>query len=71
MRIPNRNITYSSLRGSKTFLKKIVVGVDRSSSGSRGQFYQVAPGIVVETFNMPGQGDRVLPDVNRVRLSSI
>ncbi|KMT03610.1 hypothetical protein BVRB_8g192830 [Beta vulgaris subsp. vulgaris] len=41
-------------------------GVDRSSSGSRGQFYQVAPGIVVETFNMPGQGDRVLPDVNRI-----
>lgn len=40
--------------------------IDQSSSGNRGQFYQVAPGIVVETFNMPGQGDRVLPDVNRI-----
>ncbi|KAL2929887.1 Ubiquitin-like domain-containing protein CIP73 [Bienertia sinuspersici] len=40
--------------------------VDRSSNGSRGQFYQVAPGIVVETFNMPGQGDRTLPDVSRI-----
>ncbi|XP_021745458.1 uncharacterized protein LOC110711390 isoform X3 [Chenopodium quinoa] len=41
--------------------------VDQSSSGNHGQYYQVAPGIVVETFNMPpGQGDRVLPDVNRI-----
>ncbi|XP_057550937.1 ubiquitin-like domain-containing protein CIP73 isoform X2 [Amaranthus tricolor] len=35
-------------------------------AGNRGQYYQLAPGIVVETFNMPGQGDRVLPDVNRI-----
>ncbi|XP_021860167.1 ubiquitin-like domain-containing protein CIP73 isoform X3 [Spinacia oleracea] len=40
--------------------------VDQSSSGNRGEYYQVAPGIVVETFNMPGQGDRVLPDLNRI-----
>ena len=43
-------------------------GFDRPSNGNHGQFYQVAPGIVVETFNMPGQGDRVLPDISRVRL---
>ena len=45
-----------------------VAGFDRPSNGNHGQFYQVAPGIVVETFNMPGQGDRVLPDISRVRL---
>lgn len=39
--------------------------VDQSSSGNRVHFYQ-APGIVVETFSMPGQGDRGLPDVNRI-----
>ncbi|GAB4828195.1 hypothetical protein Ancab_035112 [Ancistrocladus abbreviatus] len=37
-----------------------------TSSTSRGQYYQVAPGIVVETFNMPGQGDRALPDIGRI-----
>uniref|UniRef100_A0A7C9AFX6 Ubiquitin-like domain-containing protein n=1 Tax=Opuntia streptacantha TaxID=393608 RepID=A0A7C9AFX6_OPUST len=41
-------------------------GFDRPSNGNHGQFYQVAPGIVVETFNMPGQGDRVLPDISRI-----
>lgn len=50
---------------------KYFAAVDQSSSGNRGEYYQVAPGIVVETFNMPGQGDRVLPDLNRVRLCFI
>ncbi|GMH20585.1 hypothetical protein Nepgr_022426 [Nepenthes gracilis] len=36
------------------------------SNTSQGQYYQVAPGIVVETFNMAGQGDRVLPDIGRI-----
>lgn len=39
---------------------------DRPSNGNHGQFYQVAPGIVVETFNLPGQGDRALPDISRI-----
>ncbi|KAK9706266.1 hypothetical protein RND81_07G114200 [Saponaria officinalis] len=39
---------------------------NRSSSSNRGQLFQVAPDILVETFNMPGQGERGLADVSRI-----
>uniref|UniRef100_A0A5B7BLT1 Putative Ubiquitin-like superfamily protein isoform 4 n=1 Tax=Davidia involucrata TaxID=16924 RepID=A0A5B7BLT1_DAVIN len=39
---------------------------DPASSSSRSQRIQVAPGVVVETFNMPDQGDGVHPDINRI-----
>ncbi|KAA8522930.1 hypothetical protein F0562_009353 [Nyssa sinensis] len=39
---------------------------DPASSTSRSQRVQVAPGVVVETFNMPDQGDGAHPDINRI-----
>ncbi|KAM7477214.1 hypothetical protein LguiB_024457 [Lonicera macranthoides] len=33
---------------------------------SHGQRIQVAPGVVVETFDITDQGDGVLPDINRI-----
>ncbi|XP_059635237.1 ubiquitin-like domain-containing protein CIP73 isoform X2 [Cornus florida] len=41
-------------------------GTDPASSTSRNQRIQIAPGIVVETFNMPDQADGVHPDINRI-----
>ncbi|KAL8128808.1 hypothetical protein V2J09_017963 [Rumex salicifolius] len=35
-------------------------------SGGRSEQYQIAPGVVVESFNMQGQGERSLPDVGRI-----
>ncbi|KAL9274107.1 Ubiquitin-like domain-containing protein [Drosera capensis] len=37
-----------------------------SASNNHGQYYQVAPGIVVETLNVPGQGDRAIPNIGRI-----
>ncbi|GAB2210651.1 hypothetical protein Droror1_Dr00015927 [Drosera rotundifolia] len=37
-----------------------------SASNNHGQYYQVAPGIVVETLDVPGQGDRAIPNISRI-----
>ncbi|KAH0970204.1 hypothetical protein GBA52_022360 [Prunus armeniaca] len=40
-------------------------GTDPASSTSRGQ-HQVAPGVVIETFSMPVQGDGFPPEISRI-----
>lgn len=35
-------------------------------SGGRSEYYQIAPGVVVESINMHGQGERSLPDIGRI-----
>uniref|UniRef100_A0A2N9FXD6 Ubiquitin-like domain-containing protein n=1 Tax=Fagus sylvatica TaxID=28930 RepID=A0A2N9FXD6_FAGSY len=39
---------------------------DPASSTSRGHSHQVAPGVVIETFSLPVQGDGVPPEINRI-----
>ncbi|KAM4125527.1 hypothetical protein ACJW30_01G318700 [Castanea mollissima] len=39
---------------------------DPASSTSRGHSTQVAPGVVIETFSLPVQGDGVPPEINRI-----
>ncbi|KAL2338461.1 hypothetical protein Fmac_012907 [Flemingia macrophylla] len=39
---------------------------DPNSSTSHGHSSQVAPGVFIETFNVPVQGDGVLPEINRI-----
>nr|XP_048334815.1 ubiquitin-like domain-containing protein CIP73 isoform X3 [Ziziphus jujuba var. spinosa] len=39
---------------------------DPASSTSRGHSNQVAPGVVIETFSVPVQGDGVPPEINRI-----
>ncbi|KAK2979181.1 hypothetical protein RJ640_027018 [Escallonia rubra] len=42
---------------------------DPASDTSHGQRIQVAPGVVVETFDFPHLGDGIPPDISRVRLT--
>lgn len=41
-----------------------------NSSTGLGHASQVAPGVFIETFNVPVQGDGVAPEINRVYLKS-
>lgn len=49
-------------------LTKSFAATDPASSTSRGHSHQVAPGVVIETFSVPVQGDGVPPEINRVSL---
>lgn len=46
----------------------LFAATDPASSTSRGHSTQVAPGVVIETFSLPVQGDGVPPEINRVSL---
>ncbi|GAB2289142.1 hypothetical protein Dimus_023445 [Dionaea muscipula] len=37
-----------------------------SSSNSQGQYFQVAPGIIIETLSVPGQGDGSISNIGRI-----
>ncbi|KAL9265478.1 Ubiquitin-like domain-containing protein, partial [Drosera capensis] len=37
-----------------------------SASNNHGQYYQAAPGIVVERLDVPGQGDRAIPNISQI-----
>lgn len=52
---------------TKTLGYCVLAVPEPASNTSHGQRIQVAPGVVVETFDITDQGDGVLPDINRVR----
>ncbi|GMN47470.1 hypothetical protein TIFTF001_016647 [Ficus carica] len=39
---------------------------DPASSTSRGHSHQIAPGVVIETFSLPVQGDGAPPEISRI-----
>nr|XP_029143472.1 ubiquitin-like domain-containing protein CIP73 isoform X1 [Arachis hypogaea] len=41
-------------------------GADPNSSTSHGHSSQISPGVVIETFNVPVQGDGVTPEFSRI-----
>lgn len=49
-------------------MNKTFAAADPASSTSRGHSHQIAPGVVIETFSVPVQGDGVPPEINRVGL---
>lgn len=49
-------------------MNKTFAATDPASSTSRGHSHQIAPGVVIETFSVPVQGDGVPPEINRVGL---